>query len=103
MQPLNIMHQGAPATPPPPPPPDPLTIRRETRRLLALAAAALVGWWLLYRQLPALADLLAFRLLGLTPQSPLGEAVRFFVYDTPKVLMLLSLVVFGVGVLRSFF
>ena len=28
---------------------------------------------------------------------------KFFVYDTPKVLMLLTLVVFGMGVVRSFF
>jgi len=33
----------------------------------------------------------------------LASAVEFFAYDTPKVLMLLLLVVFGVGVVRSFF
>ena len=33
----------------------------------------------------------------------MGEAVEFFVYDTPKVLMLLILVVFGVGIIRTFF
>ena len=40
---------------------------------------------------------------GVDPNSHLGEAVRFFAYDTPKVLMLLTLVVFGMGVVRSFF
>jgi hypothetical protein len=39
----------------------------------------------------------------LEPDSRLAEAVRFFVYDTPKVLMLLTLVVFAMGVVRSFF
>ena len=34
---------------------------------------------------------------------PPGQAVQFFVYDTPKVLMLLTLVVFAMGVVRSFF
>jgi hypothetical protein len=29
--------------------------------------------------------------------------VEFFVYETPKVLLLLTLVVFGVGIVRSFF
>ena len=37
------------------------------------------------------------------PNSHLGEAISFFAYDTPKVLMLLTLVVFGMGVVRSFF
>jgi len=30
-------------------------------------------------------------------------SVEFFLYDTPKVMMLLFLVVFGVGIIRSFF
>ncbi len=42
-------------------------------------------------------------LAPIDPDSHLGEALRFFVYDTPKVLMLLTLVVFGMGVVRSFF
>ena len=33
----------------------------------------------------------------------LGSAIAFFIFETPKVLMLLTLVVFGVGVIRSFF
>jgi uncharacterized membrane protein YraQ (UPF0718 family) len=33
----------------------------------------------------------------------LASAIEFFLYDTPKVLMLLVLVVFGVGIVRSFF
>lgn len=42
-------------------------------------------------------------LLPVEPTSHLGEAIRFFVNDTPKVLMVLTLVVFGMGVVRSFF
>jgi uncharacterized membrane protein YraQ (UPF0718 family) len=37
------------------------------------------------------------------PQGHLGSAVEFFLYEAPKVLMLLTLVVFGVGIVRSFF
>ena len=40
---------------------------------------------------------------GSPPATPLGAAVEFFVYETPKVLLLLTLVVFGVGIVRSFF
>ena len=41
--------------------------------------------------------------LPVVPGSHLEEAAKFFVYDTPKVLMLLTIVVFGMGVVRSFF
>ncbi len=69
----------------------------------SLAGLALALWFFLYFQLPGLADFATRSLLGLDPQSQLGSAVAFFLYDTPKVLMLLALVVFCVGVLRSFF
>ena len=36
------------------------------------------------------------------PVAP-GERVAFFLYEAPKVLLLLVLVVFGVGIVRSFF
>ncbi|WP_333822917.1 permease [Pinisolibacter sp.] len=64
--------------------------------------AALVLWWLVYGQLKLLADR-ATAALPLAPGSHAAEAVAFFLYDTPKVLMLLTLVVFVMGVVRSFF
>ncbi len=72
-------------------------------RALALAAVAVALWWLVYTNLAAAASWLSFGLLRLSPASAVGTAVEFFVYETPKVLMLLTLVVFGVGVVRSFF
>jgi uncharacterized membrane protein YraQ (UPF0718 family) len=68
---------------------------------LAVAAAAalwLVAWFL---ALPV-ATWLAFDLLGLEPASQLGQAVLFFLYDVPKVLLLLTGVVTLVSFLRSF-
>jgi hypothetical protein len=62
----------------------------------------LIAWFMLYRQLLPLSRFLTYDLIGLQPDSHLGSAVEFFLYDTPKVLMLLVLVVFGVGMLRSF-
>ena len=41
--------------------------------------------------------------LGIPEGTRLHEAVAFFAYDTPKVLLLLVLVVFAMGVVRSFF
>jgi uncharacterized membrane protein YraQ (UPF0718 family) len=70
---------------------------------LLLALTGLVAWWLLYRSLPALSAWLTYDVFGLERGSHLGASVEFLVYDSPKVMMLLVLVVFGVGVVRSFF
>jgi len=63
---------------------------------------ALIMWGVIYSQLVPFSEWVT----GLVPvvsDSHLGEAISFFAYDTPKVLMLLTLVVFGMGVVRSFF
>ena len=70
---------------------------------LAGGVAGLALWWLLYANLARFAAWSTHSLLGLDPAGHLGGAVQFFLYDTPKVLLLLVLIVFGVGILRSFF
>ena len=35
--------------------------------------------------------------------APLTEAIRFFIFEFPKVLLLLVLIIFFVGIVRSFF
>ncbi|GLS35529.1 hypothetical protein GCM10010869_11170 [Mesorhizobium tianshanense] len=69
---------------------------------VAATVGAVVLWFAAYAQLVPLSDWIV-SLLPLEPGSRLQEAIRFFVYDTPKVLMLLGLVVFAMGVVRSFF
>lgn len=49
------------------------------------------------------ADYLTFSLLGLAPGSALGEALNFFVYDTIKIFLLLSTIIFVVAIIRSAF
>ncbi|MBT0962431.1 permease [Denitromonas iodatirespirans] len=68
--------------------------------LAVMLASAL--WVLAYSQLTAFADAL-LALLGLTRQTRLGEAVHFFLYDTPKVLLLLTGIVFVMGIVQTFF
>jgi uncharacterized membrane protein YraQ (UPF0718 family) len=68
-----------------------------------LLALAFIAWWPIYFQLEPFSSWLTFDLLRLTRGTHLGDAVSFFFYDVPKVFMLLVLVVFGVGILRSFF
>jgi uncharacterized membrane protein YraQ (UPF0718 family) len=77
--------------------------RRPAARLVWYGStfAALLLWALLYPSLPGVAESLV-ALLPIERTSRLGEAVWFFLYDTPKVLLLLTLVVFAMGVVRSF-
>ncbi len=63
----------------------------------------IAAWWLIYSRLPYAAIWITYSLLSLSPGTHLADAVRFFAYDAPKVLMLLVLVVFGVGIVRSYF
>jgi uncharacterized membrane protein YraQ (UPF0718 family) len=75
----------------------PSWLRRGGWLLLALPL-----WVFLYAVNHGVSEWLAFRLLGLTPKSHLGEAVAFLFYDTPKVLLLLTLVVFFVTFLQTY-
>ncbi len=59
-------------------------------------------WFAVYRQLPAFSEWLT-GLLPVERASHAGEAIAFFLYDTPKVIMLLTLIVFVMGVVRTFF
>ncbi len=78
--------------------------RRPVARGSALwIGVGVVAWWFIYRQLSPFADWISFTILRLSPGTHLGSAVQFMVFETPKVLMLLLLVVFGVGIVRSFF
>ncbi|WP_432734899.1 permease [Maridesulfovibrio sp. FT414] len=72
------------------------------KKLWLAMGAALICWYAIYSQLLGFSKFAAFDLMGLTPGSHLGEAIQFFIYDTPKVLMLLVLAVFGIGVIRSY-
>lgn len=72
-----------------------------TKWALLLTAAVLL-WFAVYRQLVPFSEW-ATAQLGLERGTHLEESIRFFIYDTPKVLMLLTLVVFAMGVVRSWF
>jgi uncharacterized membrane protein YraQ (UPF0718 family) len=72
-------------------------------RYLLWALPVLAAWVLSYLALEPVAKWFTYRLLGLSADTRIGSAVEFFVFESPKVLMLLLLVVFGVGILRTFF
>lgn len=70
---------------------------------LLVSAGGVFVWWFIYTHLLAASSFLTFDLMKLQRGSHLGETVAFFIYETPKVLMLLTLVVFVMGIIRSFF
>ncbi|MBK7625221.1 MAG: permease [Kineosporiaceae bacterium] len=72
------------------------------RRLgLTLAGAGLV-WAGAYRLNPLLWDAVLFDALGLDPSGRLGESIRFFCYDTVKIALLLTVIIFAVTFARSY-
>jgi uncharacterized protein len=73
-----------------------------TRTANTLLVLSLLAWWALYRSLAVLSGS-AVSLLGIDPSSHMGASLDFLLFEVPKVLMLLVLVVYAVGVLRSFF
>ena len=74
-----------------------------SRVQVLLGILAVVAWVLVYWHLAEAAHWLTYAALGLPPATHLTLAVEFFCFEVPKVLMLLLLVVFVVGVIRSFF
>jgi len=66
-------------------------------------ASGVLVWWLLYARLSAFSLWLTYDFFPITRGTRLASAIEFFAFEVPKVLMLLVLIVFGVGVVRSFF
>jgi uncharacterized membrane protein YraQ (UPF0718 family) len=71
-------------------------------KLVGATIVSLIVWFVVYWYLEPFSNW-AVAQMPIARGSHLEEAVSFFIYDTPKVLMLLALVVFGMGVVRSFF
>lgn len=62
-----------------------------------------LAWALAYFFLESLINFFVYNLLSMSRGSHLTEAIRFFVFEVPKVLLLLVLIVFVVGIIRTFF
>ena len=71
--------------------------------LLVRLGLGLAGWVLLYYWLRPVSEFITYNILKLSADSHLGSATAFFLYDAPKVLMLLVLIIFIIGIIRSFF
>jgi uncharacterized membrane protein YraQ (UPF0718 family) len=72
------------------------------RQPIAFLILAFIVWLTLYETLNPAAEALVAA-LPVDRASHLGGALQFFFYDTPKVLMLLTGVVFVMGMVNSYF
>ena len=72
-------------------------------RAWGLVALAAVVWFTLYNIVQPFADWIAYGLLGLSKDSHLGQSLAFFLYDVPKIILLLGGMIFMITMLRSFF
>jgi len=54
-------------------------------------------WW------ERLVDILVYQSWGMSPDSALGSAVHFFIYDTIKIFILLISIIYIVSLLRTYF
>lgn len=70
---------------------------------LLLVLLGLGMWILAYWQLQPATRLLIFSVFGFPEGDRLGETIWFLIFEIPKVLLLLILVVFVIGIVRSFF
>lgn len=73
------------------------------RRPVITLGLAAVFWLTAYNLIQPLADWISYEFLGLARDSRFGQALAFFLYDVPKILLLLAGMIFLISLLRTFF
>lgn len=80
-----------------------LSIKKEKNRNRVFLLLLIPLWFLIYYKLSPITDFIVYELIGLQSGLHLTETIWFFLYEVPKVMLLLVLIIFIVGVIRSFF
>ena len=80
----------------------------QTKELFNFGAVALLvlvtaAWLAAYSVVQPLAEWIAYYLFNLARGSQIGDAVAFFLYDVPKILLLFSGMIFLISMVRTFF
>ncbi len=73
-----------------------------SKKTLIYLCISLLLWGVLYWNLQSIIDYFIDDILALSP-SHFTSSLRFFIYEVPKVLLLLVLIIFIVGIIRSYF
>ncbi len=74
---------------------------KKNKRIILLLLVPV--WIIIYKYLQEISDFIVFRLFQMPPEKHLTEAVRFFIFEVPKVMLLLVLIIFVVGLIRTYF
>ncbi|MEW6083636.1 MAG: permease [Chloroflexota bacterium] len=76
---------------------------RSTKQIAFIFFLSAIIWLAAYNLIQPLANWLTYGLLGLADDSRLGESLAYFLYDVPKIILLLGGMIFLITLLRSFF
>jgi len=76
---------------------------KNTKNAIWVPIALMPIWFLIYHNLQPMTDWFIDTALGMTKEEHLTEALRFFVFEFPKVMLLLTLIIFFVGIIRTYF
>jgi len=60
-------------------------------------------WVFVYISLDSIANWIVYDILDLSQNAHITNAISFFIFEVPKVLLLLLLIVFIVGIIRTYF
>lgn len=75
----------------------------KVNKKILISILLLPVWLLVYINLQPVTDWFVDSVFGMIKGAHLTETIRFFIFEFPKVMMLLVLVIFFVGIIRSFF
>ena len=81
----------------------PASTPNSKKRIFVALTFALILWLIAYNIIQPMANWISYTALGLARDSRFGESLAFFLYDVPKILLLLSGMVFAISIVRTFF
>jgi uncharacterized membrane protein YraQ (UPF0718 family) len=73
------------------------------RKRIVILILVFAGWVLLYLNLETISNFIVDTIFSLKEDSHLAESIRFFIFEVPKVMLLLVMIIFLVGIVRSYF
>ncbi len=73
------------------------------RKAILIPLLLIPIWYLVYRNLQPVTDWLIDTVFKMEKGNHFTESLRFFIFEVPKVLLLLTLIIFIVGIIRTFF
>jgi uncharacterized membrane protein YraQ (UPF0718 family) len=79
------------------------SLPHSNKRLYVTLTIAALAWLIAYNLIQPLANWFSYSVLGFARDSRFGQSLAFFLYDTPKILLLLSGMVFVISIIRTFF